>query len=74
MATDVVSMLNQIAANIAIGEPLDVGAEKTADHVNRFWTTAMIKEVCNHANGGGELSAAASAAIPILRNKRGIQG
>jgi len=68
MATDVVSMLNQIAANIAIGEPVDVGAAKTADHVNRFWTTAMIESVSQQADQTEELSEAARAAIPLLRN------
>ncbi len=68
MATDVVSMVNQIAANIAIGGSVQEGAEKTADHVNRFWTTAMIGELRLKASEGAELSDAAKKSIDLMRS------
>ena len=67
MATDVVSMVNQIAANIAIGGSVQEGAEKTADHVNRFWTSAMISELRAKESEGASLSEAAQIAIRLMR-------
>lgn len=67
MATDVVSMANQIAANIAIGGTVDEGALKTADHINRFWTSAMIGELRLQAANGAQLNDAAAAALAQLR-------
>ena len=44
-----VKMANQIAANFSFHED---GVERLADHLRRFWTPAMRKQLCDHAAAG----------------------
>ena len=49
-----VQMANQIALNMAAwGDQAEV-AEKTRDHMSRFWTPAMREKLAEHARAGGE--------------------
>tara|TARA_B110000014_G_C19921487_1_gene476736 strand:+ start:495 stop:734 length:240 start_codon:yes stop_codon:yes gene_type:complete len=62
-----ISMINQIAGNIAIGQSDEVAAEKVADHVKRFWAKSMKQKIIAYLEGGGDdLQPAASAAVRQL--------
>ena len=49
-----VQMANQIALNMAAWGDQSVVAEKTRDHLSRFWTPAMRKQLAAYHRQGGE--------------------
>ena len=49
-----VQMANQIALNMAAWGDQDVVAEKTRDHMSRFWTPAMREQLAAYQREGGE--------------------
>lgn len=62
-----IKMINQIGRNLnADGDEDEVAAE-VANHVKRFWTSAMIDKLTIYATGDGEeLSAVALKAVNNL--------
>lgn len=46
-----IQMANQIAANFSFHED---EADRTADHIQRFWAPSMRKLLANHIKEGGE--------------------
>lgn len=62
-----VRMTNQIAANFDTGADKDKAAAAVADHLRRFWTPAMKREIVEfHKQGRAGLSDVADAAIARL--------
>ncbi len=60
-----VSMANDIAANLAFHADADV---RIADHINRFWAPRMRRLLLEYAAGGGqELSATLLSALQKIR-------
>ena len=60
-----VTMANDIAANLGFQTE---AAEKTADHINRFWAPRMRGLLLDYAAGGGQgLSDTLLAALGKLR-------
>lgn len=65
-----VKMANQIALNFGEQRNLTVAAQKTAEHLKKFWTPAMRQQLSNYAQeGGGELSPAVSLLLEQQRNE-----
>ena len=62
--TRLVTLANRIAANLAFYED---GAERTADHLRRFWAPSMRHGLVQHLTAGGEgLTAVARGAAECL--------
>ena len=49
-----VKMANQIALNVGTQSELDKVAEKTGNHIRRFWTPAMRQRLAAYGRAGGE--------------------
>ena len=49
-----VKMANQIALNVGAQDDVDALAEKTAKHIQRFWTRDMQAQLRDHWQAGGE--------------------
>lgn len=66
-ANKLVRMTNQIAANFYTGDDADKAAAAVADHLRRFWSSQMKREIveCRKAGGSG-LSEVADKAIAEL--------
>lgn len=64
-----VKMINQIAANIPRGADAQQTAASVANHVTRFWTPQMIRRICEHAAGGGDLNPMARDAVAVLEKQ-----
>lgn len=61
-----VSMANDIAANLASYAD---SAERTADHIKRFWTPRMTSMLLEYASAGGVgLSAQGQQAMSYLQD------
>lgn len=52
-----VKMANQIALNLGAGHDDSAAAAKTAEHIIRFWTPAMRRQLVTYRREGGEVSA-----------------
>ena len=66
-ATKLVRMAEQITANMAFTDDVQVVAAKVADHLNRFWDPRMKAGLLSYAQQSeAELSAPLRAAIPLL--------
>jgi formate dehydrogenase subunit delta len=62
-----IKMANQIAANFAYEQDKDKAARAVADHILRFWSPLMKREIVACANeGNSELSPLARAAVGLL--------
>jgi formate dehydrogenase subunit delta len=62
-----VSMANQIAANMMTGVDEDEAAAKVAHHIKMFWSPSMRKKICdNKESVEGELAPVASKALTAL--------
>lgn len=65
-AAKLVRMLNQIAVNFDVGDQAKAVAG-TADHVRRFWTPDMRREIVAYAErSGADLSPVAALAVAEL--------
>ena len=58
-----VRMANQIAHNMAVYGDGDTVAAKTAEHLEKFWTPAMRRQLQAFWQGGGEDLAPALLAV-----------
>jgi len=62
-----VSMSNQIADSIAIGESDDLTAPKVAAHIKRFWARSMKAKIISYAESDGAgLKPVTKKAISLL--------
>jgi formate dehydrogenase subunit delta len=62
-----VSMANQIAANMMTGVDEDEAAAKVARHIKMFWAPTMRKNICDHLDSvRDELSPVAAKALTSL--------
>lgn len=63
-----VKMANQIALNLGAGyDP--AAANRTAEHIERFWTPAMTRQLIVFWREGGEVAAVVAAALATLESK-----
>lgn len=63
-ATNLVKMVNQIAANVAFHED---AAERLADHLQRFWAPSMQESLARVAAAGkAELDPLVAEALEVL--------
>ena len=60
-----VKMAGQIALNIGAGRD-DTAAQRTAEHLSRFWTPAMRRQLREYWHDGAEVAAAVAAALAAL--------
>jgi hypothetical protein len=60
-----VKMAEQIALNLGAGRD-DAAAQRTAEHINRFWTPDMRRQLIEFWRGGGEVAAVVGAALAVL--------
>lgn len=62
-----VRMVNQIALNLGEQRDLEGAARRTGDHLHRFWTVDMRRQLVDYWQGGGDdLSPAAALAAEQL--------
>ena len=67
-----VRMAEQITANMAYTDGVELVAARVADHLNRFWDPRMLKALAEVANGDADqLSPALKAAVRQLRGASG---
>lgn len=67
-----VKMAEQIALNLGAGHDGDgAAAKKTAEHIARFWTPAMRRQLLAYWRAGGEVSAAVAAALELEQASSG---
>jgi len=64
-----VNMAEQIAMNLAGGEE-DGTARRCADHLLRFWTPDMRRQLTAFWHEGGEVSAVLAAALRELNDQQ----
>jgi formate dehydrogenase subunit delta len=62
-------MAEQIALNLAAGDN-DGAARRCADHLRRFWTPAMRRQLTAYRQEGGEVSAMLAAALQELNEQQ----
>jgi formate dehydrogenase subunit delta len=60
-----VKMANQIALNLGAGHD-DAVATRTAQHISRFWTPAMRKELIEYWRAGGAVGPVVAASLAAL--------
>ncbi len=66
-AAKLVRMANQIAANFDAGGDRDKAVAGVADHLRRFWSSSMKREIVEfHKQGKPGLSEVADAAVAQL--------
>ena len=66
--TQLVKMADQIALNLGAGhDPL--AADRTAEHIKRFWTPAMTRQLVVFWREGGEVAPVVAAALAKLDSK-----
>ena len=71
-AAKLVRMAEQITANMAYTDDVEVVAARVADHLNRFWDPRMLKALAEVANGDADqLSPALKAAVGQLHGVSG---
>ncbi len=71
-AAKLVRMAEQITANMAYTEDVELVAARVADHLNRFWDPRMRQAMAELADGGADqLSPALQAAV---RQLHGVSG
>lgn len=58
-----VKMANQIALNIAPCADEEAVAQKTGEHIQKFWTPAMRRQLLDYHHAGGEGLAPAVARV-----------
>jgi formate dehydrogenase subunit delta len=60
-----VKMANQIALNLGAGYD-DAAATRTAQHISRFWTPAMRRELIEYWRAGGAVEPVVAASLVAL--------
>jgi hypothetical protein len=60
-------MAEQIALNLGPGH--DLAADRTAQHIERFWTPAMTRQLVVFWREGGEVAQVVAAALEKLDSK-----
>ena len=59
-----VEMANQIALNLGEHRNLAAASDRTAEHLQKFWTRQMREQLCSYIkSGGGDVSPAVKAAL-----------
>jgi formate dehydrogenase subunit delta len=67
-ALKLLRMAEQIAANVTVSHDVNVVAERTADHLVRFWDPRMRADLLAYVDSvGPELSASVQGAVERLR-------
>ena len=67
-----VRMAEQITANMAYTDDVELVAARVADHLNRFWDPRMRRAIAEVAGGeADQLSPALNAAVGQLRDVAG---
>ncbi len=64
-----IKMANQIALNFGEQRDLNEAAQKTAEHLKKFWTPAMREQLATYAAEDGE--ALSPAVRELLEQQRG---
>ena len=71
-AAKLVRMAEQITANMAYTDDVELVAARVADHLNRFWDPRMLMALAEVASGDADqLSPALKAAVRQLRGVKG---
>lgn len=65
-----VRMAEQIALNLGAGRDDRAAAERCAEHIQRFWTPAMRRQLQEFQRAGGEVSAVVAAALQCLEQRQ----
>lgn len=60
-----VKMADQIARNLGAGRD-DAAAERTAQHLRRFWTPAMRRQLADFRRAGGAVAPVVAMALVAL--------
>lgn len=60
-----VKMANQIALNLGAGHD-GAAAAKTAEHISRFWTAAMRRQLIVYWRSGGAVEPVVAASLEAL--------
>lgn len=60
-----VKMANQIALNLGAGHD-HAAAAKTAQHISRFWTAAMRRQLIEYWRAGGTVEPVVAASLEVL--------
>jgi hypothetical protein len=60
-----VKMAEQIALNLGAGRD-EAAAQRTAEHISRFWTPDMRRRLMEFWHGGGDVAAVVGAALALL--------
>ena len=60
-----VKMANQIALNLGAGHD-DAAATRTAQHISRFWTAAMRRQLIQYWRAGGAVDPVVAASLAAL--------
>lgn len=63
--TQLVKMANQIALNLGAGHD-DAAAAKTAQHINRYWTLAMRRQLIAYWRAGGTVAPVVACSLAEL--------
>ena len=67
-ADKLLRMAEQIAVNVTASRDPDIVAERTADHLRRFWDPRMRAQLMAHVDGAqADVSAAVRLAVERLR-------
>jgi formate dehydrogenase subunit delta len=67
-----VRMANQIAVNCDYGGDREKTVAAVTDHLSRFWSSSMKRQIIDHAaDGGAGLSDLAAQAVAVLAEKHG---
>ncbi|MGL4566444.1 MAG: formate dehydrogenase subunit delta [Halioglobus sp.] len=66
--TQLVKMADQIALNLGAGHD-PAAADRTAEHIKRFWAPAMIRQLVVFWREGGEVAPVVAAALAKLDSK-----
>lgn len=68
-----VTMVNQIAANLGHGASDMERAEQVAAHLRKFWAPSMRKQLVDYASSdGSDLSAVAMEAVGKLQGEQSL--
>lgn len=62
-----VSMAQQIALNLGAGHDDAGAASRTADHLGRFWTAAMQRQLIQFWRAGGVVTPVVAKALALLQ-------